>query len=313
MESNNTNSKKWIIIGAIAVSTFTIGGSIYSWFLRQNKSKIVKNNSDNNAQSIPNDVDSINDFKNPKLEAKISVDLLRSEKIAYSGQFESLVNSKFDFKIEEKNGFYTNIGILSVLEKFYQLKFDDFILLCDRFRRIRRKYLDDMNQYIECGFQYFKSLNKLFTDEFDKLYDYKIIDPKKWALSFGASDIKDEEVNELIFTTIDNWEKKLPSQKYLTKNEFIKIANKEKELLRIEIRDIEKNSKYIKITDNLYEYMIILNSKINDQIHKQFDVENEDILAYSTLNELDPDIKNLENDIEELTDILCNKSQEYLN
>ena len=311
MESN-TNTKKLIIIGAIVVSTVTIGGSLYYWFLRSNKSKIMKNNSDKNPESLPTNVNVANNSINTKSEATLSVELLRSEKIAYSGNFESLVNSQFNYKIEEKDGFYTNEGILSVLEKFYQLKFQDFKILSDRFRRLRRKNLDDMNQYTECGFQYFKSLNKIFTDEFDKLYEYKIIDPKKWALSFTASDIRDDEVNQLIFETIDDWEKKLPSQKYLTKNEFMKIAEKEKDLLRKEIRDVEKNSKFIKMTGNLFEYMIILNSRINDQIHKLFDIENEDMLAYSMSNELDPDIKDLEKDIEELTELLCNKSQEYL-
>jgi len=177
---------------------------------------------------------------------------------------------------------------------------------------VRRQYLDDMDNYTECGFQYFKALNTIFVESFDKLYGYGVLNPQKWAISFAASDIGDEEVNVLMFGAIEAWEKRLTGNKHISKATYFKIVDKQKQFLRKEIDEAEKQKKFIKMTGNSFEYLAIINSKSSDYIFQNFGVENEDVLAFSMENASDPDISGLEDSMEGMINELVEKLEAIL-
>jgi len=245
-------------------------------------------------------------------QEKSKIDLRNDERISGKPEFEALVKSKFNFKIEEEGNLYTKEGILKVLQTFYDLKFQDFYLLSDKYRKVRRQYLDDMDNYTECGFQYFKALNTIFVESFDKLYGYGVLNPQKWAISFAASDIGDEEVNVLMFGAIEAWEKRLTGNKHISKATYFKIVDKQKQFLRKEIDEVEKQKKFIKMTGNSFEYLAIINSKSSDYIYQNFGVENEDVLAFSMENASDPDISGLEDSMEGMINELVEKLESVL-
>jgi len=286
----DSGSKKWLVLSL--ASAAAIGFGVYYYFNRK-PSKGQKNQKNQEPEAT--------DERKSFSQERVKIKLNKSEKMSNSQEFRSLLKAKFNFELEEEDGNYTKEAILTVLSTFYELKFPDFVILFNKYRKVRRDYLDDMDKYVDCGFEYLKSLPTLFMDDFAKLYEYKVIDPQKWALSQSAHSIDDADVNDLMFAAIDDWEKRLPSSKLIKKSEFFRIMEKEKEFLKKELKDLENQKKYIKMTGNVFEYLVLVNAKCSDHIHRLFNVENEDVLRFAVQNEDDPEIKQLENDIEELT------------
>jgi len=238
-----------------------------------------------------------------------------NEKISNSQEFATILKSKFKFTLQEKDGKYTKDTIRTVHQTFYNLKFRDFVTLNTKYRKIRRNYLHDMDEYVMCGLEYLKSLSNMFQDDFKKLYEYNVIDSHKWDLSCSTNSSKDSDVNEWMFNAIDEFDTKLPSRKTVKKDDYFRIMAKGKEVLGKEIKDLDNQKNYIKMTGHLVGYLIIVIAKCSDHTYKLFNVENEDLFKFAE-SENDPKVKltvkEIQKGVEELTGIIGNKINKAL-
>jgi len=149
-------------------------------------------------------------------------------------------------------------------------------------------------------------------DDFEKLFEYAIVDREKWVKSLQEHEIGDPEITSMMFETIEEWEKKLPSFKKVLKAQIIEILSYEKDLLQKEIDDLENQKERIVATGDVFEYLIIINSKVSDAVYVKYQVENEDIMAYSKDNEDDKEVKYKEEAILELSQELIKRFGEIL-
>jgi len=181
------------------------------------------------------------------------------------------------------------------------------MLLIYRYRKERRRISNDEDKYFEAGFTYFQEMNALFMEGFDKLFIFGIVDQQKWGKSMEIHQIPDQEITALMFETVSEWESKLPSTKKLTKPQLLEVLTFEDELLKKEMDELDDKKEMVLKTGDLFEYLIIINSKVSDKVYDRYQVENEEILGFVKSHQEDDEVKYKEDSIVEITQGLAIK------
>jgi hypothetical protein len=232
------------------------------------------------------------------------------EKVSNKSGFAAKVKNEVGKSLVEEDELYTRESMLQTLKEFHALKYDDFKTLSARYRKARRAVQNDTDEYFKAGFAYFKEMSKLFTDDYHKLFEYNIVDTNKWVDSLREHQFGDSVFTSLMFETIQEWEKKLPSSKRISKAELLEVMDYEKELLRKEIQELDLYKDLIVQTGDVFEFLIITNSKMSDKTYQKYHIENEDTLAAADALGDDEQVKSKEEEILELTDKFIAKFEE---
>lgn len=229
------------------------------------------------------------------------------EKILNKKEFQAVLKNSVAKHVKVQNGLYSKEVVFDILKAFYHTKFDDFKTLFYRYRKERRRISNDEDKYFEAGFTYFQEMNALFMEGFDKLFIFGIVDQQKWGKSMEIHQIPDQEITALMFETVSEWESKLPSTKKLTKPQLLEVLTFEDELLKKEMDELDDKKEMVLKTGDLFEYLIIINSKVSDKVYDRYQVENEEILGFVKSHQEDEEVKYKEDSIVEVTQGLAIK------
>jgi len=88
---------------------------------------------------------------------------------------------------------------------------------------------------------------------------------------------------------------------------LLEVLTFEDELLKKEMDELDDKKEMVLKTGDLFEYLIIINSKVSDKVYDRYQVENEEILGFVKSHQEDDEVKYKEDSIVEITQGLAVK------